>query len=303
MSIFVGFDGGGTYSRYIIQKDDLPPTLHHIEDSIKPSETSVEHTAARLLHHLDEILRNLRKDILGICISISGAGSNITKEAISNIIAAELHLSPENVLVESDSLFGLEASYQGDANAGIFCIIGTGSVITARTFTNKILKIGGWGKEFGDQGSAHAIGVESIRYYCQATDEVAHRGILYDKVTAHLEEQSGYQEKTIREYIYSGNVYASKIARITLANTKDDNIAKSIVFRAISDIVDTITTFYDTHKDQLPAFVTLHGGLLQTPAYQEQITDELESRGFQVQYLGTAHLLDYCLKKAKQIAR
>jgi predicted NBD/HSP70 family sugar kinase len=73
MNIYVGFDGGGTFSRYIIGRDGATPTLHHYQESIKPSEHSIAHTATRILSHLEEILGKDKEFIRGICISISGA--------------------------------------------------------------------------------------------------------------------------------------------------------------------------------------------------------------------------------------
>ena len=301
MNIFVGFDGGGTFSRYIIQIDDAAPTLHHFEESIKPSEHSTSHTANRIASHLQEVLGKDIEHIHRIAISISGAGSPERKSELSRLIGSALSLSRENMFVESDSLFGLEASYQGDSNAGIFCIVGTGSVITARTFDNTVLKIGGWGKQFGDQGSAYAIGLATIRYYCHATDDLVEKGLLFDTVHRHLESRSREIGMTIRDHIQSGNINILEIARLTLNGQRDDIIGRRIIADAIADIVNDILSFYEKHQNELPKFVTLHGGLLQTPYYQERILNELEYHGFGVQILGTAHLLDYTLKKARSL--
>lgn len=301
MNIFVGFDGGGTFSRYIIQIDDAAPTLHHFEESIKPSEHSTPHTAARITAHLQGILGDELKHIRSIAISISGAGSQERKSELSQLIGAALSLLRENIFVESDSLFGLEASYQGDNNAGIFCIVGTGSVITARTYDNTILKIGGWGKQFGDQGSAYAIGIASMRYYCHATDGLVEKGLLFDSIDSYLESKSHEIGMTIRDHIQSGNVNSLEIARLTLNGQRDDIIGRRIIADAITDIVNDILSFYEKHQNELPKFVTLHGGLLQTPYYQEKILNELEYHDFGVQILGTAHLLDYTLKKARSL--
>lgn len=302
MNIFVGFDGGGTYSRYIIQRDDTTPVLHHFEESIKPSEHSVTHTAGRITSHLQEILGNEIQYIRSIAISISGAGSPERKSELSQLISSTLSLSTQCVFVESDSLFGLEASYQGENNAGIFCIVGSGSVITARTYNDTILKVGGWGKQFGDEGSAFAIGTQSVRYYCHATDGLEEKGILFDSLHAHLQSKSQEIGITIRDYIQSGTINILEIARIILNGQKEDAIGRIILDRAIRDIVMDIMSFYESHHDELPMFITLHGGLLQTPYYQDRILNDLEHLGFRVQILGTAHLLDHTLKKARTLA-
>jgi N-acetylglucosamine kinase-like BadF-type ATPase len=301
MNIFVGFDGGGTYSRYIIQRDDAAPTLHHFEESIKPSEYSVIHTAGRITAHLQEILGNEIQQIRSMAISISGAGSPERKSELSHLISSALSLPFQLVFVESDSLFGLEASYQGENNAGIFCIVGSGSVITARTHTNTILKVGGWGKQFGDQGSAFAIGTQSVRYYCHATDALAEKGQLFDSIHSYLESRSQEIGITVRDYLQTRNINILEIAKITLNGQRDDVIGRRILDDAIHDIVTDIFSFYENHRDELPMFITLHGGLLQTPYYQERILNDLEYHGFGVQILGTAHLLDHTLKKARMI--
>ncbi len=301
MNIFVGFDGRGTYSRYIIQKDDATPVLHHFEESIKPSEHSVIHTASRITAHLQEVLGKDIEGVRSIAISISGAGSSERKSELSHLISSALSLPIEHVFVESDSLFGLEASYQGENNAGIFCIVGSGSVITARTYQNAILKVGGWGKQFGDQGSAFSIGSESIRYYCHAADGLAEKGVLFDTIDKYLESKSHEIGMNIRDYIQSGNLNVLEIARIILNGQRGDIIGKRIIDDAIRDIVTDILSFYENHRDGLPMFITLHGGLLQTPYYQERMLSDLEHHGFGVQILGTGHLLVYTLKKARTL--
>jgi len=301
MNIFVGFDGGGTFSRYIIQKDDANPTLHHFEESIKPSEHSVIHTADKITTHLQEMLGKEIEHISSIAISISGAGSPVRKLELSHLISSALSLPSQNIFIESDSLFGLEASYQGKDNAGIFCILGSGSVITARTYDNTILKVGGWGKQFGDQGSAFAIGTLSMRYYCHATDGLAEKGLLFDTIHSYLESKSHEIGLSIRDYIQSGNINNLEIARVTLNGQRDDIIGRRIIDDAIRDIVTDILSFYEKHQNELPMFITLHGGLLQTPHYQEQMLNDLENLGFGVQILGTAHLLDHTLKKARTL--
>lgn len=301
MNIFVGFDGGGTYSRYIIQKDDATPVLHHFAESIKPSEHSVIHTAGRITANLREILGNETSHIRSVAISISGAGSSERKSELSQLISSALSLPIEHVFVESDSLFGLEASYQGENNSGIFCIVGSGSVVTARTNQNAILKVGGWGKQFGDQSSAFSIGTESIRYFCHAADGLANKGLLYETIHTYLESMSHEIGMNIRDYIQSGNLNILEIARITLNGQRDDTIGRRIIDDAILDIVTDILSFYENHRDGLRMFITLHGGLLQTPYYQERILNDLEHHGFGVQILGTAHLLDYTLKKARTL--
>jgi glucosamine kinase len=301
MNIYVGFDGGGTFSRYIIGRDGATPTLHHYQESIKPSEHSIAHTATRILSHLEEILGKDKEFIRGICISISGAGNEAQKKELSKRIADSLRLQPEMIFVESDSVFGLDASYQDENNAGIFCIVGSGSVITARTKTNALLKIGGWGKYFGDQGSAYDIGSETLRYFCHATDGIAEKGELFDSITSFLTSKTGERSMTVREYLYSGDIDRLDVARITLNGSNADRIGRSIIDRAIADIVSDIQAFYENHKDDVPKFITLHGGLLQTPYYQDRILDTLEHLGFGVQILGTAHLLDHSLTRAKSI--
>ncbi|HEY6171180.1 MAG TPA: BadF/BadG/BcrA/BcrD ATPase family protein [Candidatus Kapabacteria bacterium] len=302
MNIFIGFDGGGTYSRYIVQKDEATPTLHHFEESIKPSKHSVIHTAGRITAHLQEILSEEIAHICSIAISISGAGSPERKSELSHRISSTLSLPSQNVFVESDSLFGLEASYQGKDNAGIFCIVGSGSVITARTYQNTILRVGGWGKQFGDQGSAFAIGIASMRYYCLAADGLVEKGFLFDTIHSHLESKSHELGMSIRDYIQSGTITILEVARITLNGQRDDTVGRGIIDDAIREIVTAILSFYSKHQNELPMFVTLHGGLLQTPYYQETMLNDLEHHGFRFQILGTAHLLDYTLKKARTFA-
>ena len=49
-------------------------------------------------------------------------------------------------------------------------VCGTGSIVYGRTTTGELIRAGGWGYLFGDEGSGYAIGVAALRAVMQAYD-------------------------------------------------------------------------------------------------------------------------------------
>lgn len=301
MNIVIGFDGGGTFSRFLITKNDTPPQLTVVRESIKPSETSLEHSCARFIDLLRGVLGDESSDIKGIAISLSGIAGTTNKTVFSQCVADAFQLKPHFVYVESDALFGLQAAYDSIPSAGLYAIIGTGSVITARTYEGEVIKAGGWGKTLGDQGSAYALGVSTMRYYCRALDGFEQKGILFERISQYLEQRISGTTVSINEYICSNHIIVTEIAIITLSTSEADTIAEQLVSDSVSYITDDITTFYKIYKEQLPSIVTLQGGMLENQIYKQWITDELRKNGFTVTLLKQGDILQYALKKAREL--
>jgi N-acetylglucosamine kinase-like BadF-type ATPase len=54
--------------------------------------------------------------------------------------------------------------------AALALVCGTGSIVYGRTITGELIRAGGWGYLFGDEGSGYAIGVAALRAVMQAYD-------------------------------------------------------------------------------------------------------------------------------------
>jgi N-acetylglucosamine kinase-like BadF-type ATPase len=53
---------------------------------------------------------------------------------------------------------------------GVLLIAGTGSIAWARAADGRVLQVGGWGREIGDEGSGYGLGVDATRAVLRAFD-------------------------------------------------------------------------------------------------------------------------------------
>ncbi|MCK5862464.1 MAG: hypothetical protein KAH38_08260, partial [Candidatus Hydrogenedentes bacterium] len=82
-----------------------------------------------------------------------------------------MRLRLQQVSVTSDLHALLHAN--ADEKPGILVIAGTGASVLARNDKGDLLRSGGWGTLFGDEGSSYAISVAALRACARAIDKVA----------------------------------------------------------------------------------------------------------------------------------
>src|SRR5690606_14413460 len=89
--------------------------------------------------------------------------SRVLKETVNG-----LPIKIERLLVENDCLSALLGSTQN--KAGVLLIAGTGSIVFAHDGNNRIVRSGGWGHRFGDEGSGYWIGKQAIESVLKMQD-------------------------------------------------------------------------------------------------------------------------------------
>src|SRR5438045_387848 len=108
--IFIGFDGGGTTSRFLLGRENHGPELFTISRNLKYSDLGITASADGFMECIKEILGENIGRLRSMCISLSGASN----EMLNKEFAAELQkkISPSLKLhIESDSSFTLETAY------------------------------------------------------------------------------------------------------------------------------------------------------------------------------------------------
>src|SRR5688572_478396 len=136
--IIIGFDGGGSRSRFLIKSDNNQPEYFIQEESLKYSDLGIEPAAKRFKEITQELVGNV-SDIGAIGISLSGAGDPKKQEEFRAALRREFANSSLPIHVESDSTITLQAAYPEDDMSGLLVIAGTGSVYLARTMDKEVV--------------------------------------------------------------------------------------------------------------------------------------------------------------------
>jgi glucosamine kinase len=164
---YLGIDGGGSKTRFLLVDDGL----HEISRSQSgPSNyLSVgKDAAAAAIREGALALKGPLPDV--VCGGFAGAGRREGLEFYRGVVE---QLCPSSrVRIETDAVI----SYVGaiGLEPGVLLIAGTGSIAIGRQPDGTMIRAGGWGPHFGDEGGGFWIGREAVRVGLRSLDSGTH---------------------------------------------------------------------------------------------------------------------------------
>jgi N-acetylglucosamine kinase-like BadF-type ATPase len=178
MSLFLGVDGGGTKTRFVLVDGEGSlvascegPTSYHIEIGM-------------------EGLRNVLANGLGALFAQAGIGGSAVAYAFFGLPAYGEDSTAQRVLDEMPRpLLGhhryrcgndMVCAWAGSLSGadGINIVAGTGSIAYGER-KGRAARAGGWGEIFSDEGSAYWIAVQGLNVFSRMSDGRLPRGPLY----------------------------------------------------------------------------------------------------------------------------
>ena len=188
-TIVVGVDGGGSKTRLVVA-DGTGAELVSVlgpASAVRPgeAEASADVIEQLLIDALDQCEMS---DVTpaALCVGIAGVGRDAEYSAFQSALARRS--LAEELVVLPDAVVALEDAF-GDG-AGILLISGTGSVAYGRGPTGKMARCGGWGPQFGDEGSGGWIGRRALSIVSAASDEREPETALLGVILTHLQMES-----------------------------------------------------------------------------------------------------------------
>lgn len=181
---FLGVDGGGTKTAFILEKDGKE--FFHKEGTIHLSQVSREEFKKRIgnaLVILTEEAGINKEDIAYTFVSVPGYGQYPDDEAFIDESLRE-NLGSDNFKVGNDCLNAWAGSL--NAKPGINLILGTGSIGFGLDDKGESMRCGGWGPLIGDESSGHYIGKKLVNYFTKQSDGRLPRTLLYDEIKKEL---------------------------------------------------------------------------------------------------------------------
>ena len=238
----IGIEGGGTKTTAvlcaldgnILSEAQGGPSNYHI--------VGIEKTVATLLDLIQTCCHSVGCDVsqIGAVVAgLAGAGRIPDQQRIMDRlleVARMKNIALDKVTIESDARIALEGAFSG--KPGIVVIAGTGSIVFGKDERERIYRAGGWGRLIGDEGSGYAIGREALNTVAKILDG-------YNKKTKLVKlfgEKFGFgSQDTILEAIYKEHYDIASVVPVVLeAAANGDPIAKKILIRACSDLVEAI---------------------------------------------------------------
>jgi N-acetylglucosamine kinase-like BadF-type ATPase len=258
MELIVGVDGGGTKTLALAASLDGTWQGRGMAGPSNPHAAGFEPACAAIESAIRQALGNSLQPISAICLGLAGAGR---AEDVARFTAWARGKFPETALrVTSDAEILLAAGAPEGRALGLIC--GTGSVAYGRTESGTLLRAGGWGYLFGDEGSGYYIGAAALRAVMQAYDQRGRQTALTGLLLA--QRQLEKPDELVK------NIYGSEAPRAEIASLAEtvetaagrgDQTALSILEHAAGELAGMIAAVY-RGLGGLPAPLALTGGAI-----------------------------------------
>jgi len=265
MEYILGVDGGGTKTLALL--GDLDGNVLARGTSGPSNYNAVGFNAACLA--LESAITMARKGYPGgrsaLCVGLSGAGRKEDIEQFQNWAVRKFPKTMVRVVSDAEILLMVGAS----SGPALALICGTGSIVYGRTVTGVLIRAGGWGYLFGDEGSGYAIGSAVLRAVMRAHDGRGPETLLSELV---LKRYGLHTPPELIHTIYGAESPRSAVATLSdlveQAAGQDDSVAITILEESSQELARTIAAVYSKlETSAVPLIITggtiVHGKYLQ----------------------------------------
>src|SRR6202158_3881410 len=160
--IVMGVDGGGSKTCVLVgtAEGEVLAAADGPKSAVAPGQAarSADVIADLVTRALGEIAQPGAVFPRVLYCGVAGTGRDEERRALHSALdAKEL---AEEVVIDSDGLIAMYDAF--DDRAGILLVVGTGSIAYGRSPAGEIVRCGGWGPTFGDEGSGGWIGRRAL---------------------------------------------------------------------------------------------------------------------------------------------
>ena len=265
MDYILGVDGGGTKTLALLGDLDGNVLARGMSGSSNTNAVGFDVACSALESAISIARRNYPGEIFALCLGLAGAGREKDIERFENWAGQKFPGTRVKVVSDAEILLAIGAP----SGPALALICGTGSIVYGRTVTGELIRTGGWGYLFGDEGSGYAIGIEALRAVMQAYDERGPETLLSELVLAR------YDLGTPPALVYK--IYGAESPRFLVATVADlveqaaeqgDSVAISILEESSQELARAMAAIYPKlGTSSVPLMITggtiIHGKQLQ----------------------------------------
>lgn len=182
MKYFIGIDGGGTKTAFLLSGIDGDPIDSRVAGGCSYQTLGVEAAVRLLASEMERLLREnkiAREDCAGCAIGLPCYGENAEMDAW---IVEDLRKAfyPVPLYIVNDVEVGWAGSLA--CKEGIHVVAGTGSIAFGKGKGGQSARCGGWNEFYGDEGSCYWIGRQAMSLFSKEADGRIPRGAMYEIV-------------------------------------------------------------------------------------------------------------------------
>ncbi|MEI8134937.1 MAG: BadF/BadG/BcrA/BcrD ATPase family protein [bacterium] len=298
---YIGFDGGGSTSRFLIKRDSRRAEEIIYRRDLKYTDIGIDQSAKGFADCLNQILEVEINSIRSICVSLSGASDVLSNNLFAQALRRELELPTMKLHIESDSTFTLNTAYP-TTESGMLLIAGTGSVVMAKTRDGKQRKIGGFGRLLGDEGSGHWIGVQALKHYLRVIEQTETKGILAHRIENILNASEASSHHELRKLLHDDVLHPSEFAPIVFDSLTDDGYAKEILYDAGRFLMREVEMLWEQVQSECDPKLVLFGGIATQEFISTYIREDCDELGIACTILDAELPLKRALSVAESLS-
>lgn len=183
-SLFLGIDGGGTKTAFVLIDGDGRLLARHESTTSYYIEIGFDALRALLERGVQSTLRLAGVPASDIAHTFAGLPAHGEDSELLGTFEALLKDVVPRSTIGNDMVCSWAGSLAGAD--GISLVAGTGSIAYGE-WMGRGARCGGWGEVFGDEGSAHWLARETLALFSRMADGRAEPGPLLDLVREHFE--------------------------------------------------------------------------------------------------------------------
>ena len=269
MRRFLGIDGGGTKTRFLLIDESGRVLASHLEGSAYYLEIGLDGLKSMLGRGIHRTLQQAgvrAEDLTHTFVGIPAYGED--RSLLDLLDAAPSEALPRNSYhCGNDMMCGWAGALAGED--GVNIVAGTGSIAYGE-YKGRSARAGGWGELFSDEGSAYWLAREGLQLFSRMSDGRSPRGALYERVRQHFALQ---EDLDLCAAVYGTDVaQRSRLAQLSRvvaeAASAGDRSATELFLRAAREMIELIDAV--RVRLQVPAAVRLavsySGGMFQLRA-------------------------------------
>jgi N-acetylglucosamine kinase len=295
MKYFIGMDGGGTKTKFVLADVNLKPiyeTTGGPSNFLVIGTEKVSETILKLLIDSTSSQKITPDDVEAIILGTTGGGRRSDAEILEEQIKKDFSskgISINKFLVESDARIALEGAFSG--KAGSILIAGTGSIMFGKDEDGEIHRVGGFGRFIGDEGSGYRIGRIGLNSVARYYDGRAKRTKISDLLEQEFSISSS--EELITE-VYRNNFNIAAVAPLVFEAAESGDVTAQ---KILEDEATELLLHLSAMKTKLNVEilkVSLIGSILTNSNYFSYLFNEMVVRRFNdVKIMEAEHSPEY----------
>ena len=259
----LGIDGGGTKTTGVVTDENGNVYMQAVTGRSNPNTLSQD----EFQNVMSGLLLRLKKqhakiyDQISVCFAgLAGVGESGRDVEVANLLSNYLPRGTK-ILIKNDAFNALYSGTLGEP--GVVQIAGTGTITFGFNEEQKMVRSGGWGYLFDDEGSGFYLGNEALRAVFKEFDN---RGPTTSLTTSFL---TYFQVQAVPDII--GKVYGEEhprsviapLARLVVeASVANDEVAKNIILNACKEMMLSVISCHNQlFEAEHPTTIVLSGGV------------------------------------------